>query len=47
MAHYSRDTFLLTFARPNEGSQQATFTIGPSGQPTEFVAQAAGRFRRM
>jgi CubicO group peptidase (beta-lactamase class C family) len=47
MAHYSRDTFLLTFARPNEGSQQATFTIGPSGQPTEFVTETLGRFARV
>lgn len=46
MAHYSRDTFLLTFARPNEGSQQATFTIGPTGQPTEFDTETLGRFRR-
>jgi CubicO group peptidase (beta-lactamase class C family) len=46
LAHYSRDTFLLTFARPDEGSQQATFTIGPTGQPTAFDTETLGRFRR-
>jgi CubicO group peptidase (beta-lactamase class C family) len=46
MTHYSRDTFLLTFARPDEGSQQATFTIGPGGVPTDFNTQTLGRFRR-
>ena len=47
MTHYSRDTFLLTFARPNEGSQEATFTIGPSGQPTEFTTEVLGRCARV
>jgi CubicO group peptidase (beta-lactamase class C family) len=47
MVHYSRDTFLLTFFRPNEGSQQATFTIGPSGQPTAFDTETLGRFARV
>jgi CubicO group peptidase (beta-lactamase class C family) len=47
MAPYSRDTFLLTFFRPNEGSQQATFTIGPTGQPTAFATETLGRFARV
>src|SRR5262249_47000347 len=47
MAHYSSDTFLLTFVRPNEGSQQATFTIGPGGQAIGFDTEALGRWRRV
>jgi len=46
MAHSSRDTFLLTFVRPNEGSQPATFTIGPSGQAIGFDTETLGRWQR-
>jgi CubicO group peptidase (beta-lactamase class C family) len=46
MTHLSRDTFTLTFERVNEGSQEATFTIGPSGQASAFDTETLGRFRR-
>jgi CubicO group peptidase (beta-lactamase class C family) len=46
MAHFSSDTFLLSFVRPDEGSQQATFTIGPNGQAIGFDTETLGRWRR-
>lgn len=46
LTHISRDTFALTWPLVNYGNQQATFTIGPDGVPTQFTTQTLGAFTR-
>jgi CubicO group peptidase (beta-lactamase class C family) len=45
LSHVSRDTFLLTWQSLTEGSEEVTFTLGPTGQVTEIHTQTLGTLR--
>lgn len=46
LAHFSNDTFTLSWETVNMGNQQVTFTMGPEGKATGIQTETLGRFER-